>query len=275
VRVLPVHRTPEGLLRPSVPATRRRPPTAGRLAAACLHWGLLLGAPAALVSWVATSPRFFLRQVEVVTDGERVPAGAVQRAVAPLVGQRLLTVSLEEVRERLAADPWVETVELEKQLPDRLVVRVRQRRAVAVLVRRDGSSFLDRQGRIIAPCPEGEETTLLEVTTRLPPPVPVAPALALRERLATLRPEWAAGVREMEILGEGEFRLATTALPFPITVRDATLEPALRRLTRLLPELSRRYPEIRSADLRFSDRIVVQPADGGAAAAVASANQQR
>jgi hypothetical protein len=36
--------------------------------------------------------------------------------------------------------------------------------------------------------------------------------------------------------------------------------PKVQRLVELLPDLSRRYPRIEAVDLRFSRRIVVQPA---------------
>jgi len=36
--------------------------------------------------------------------------------------------------------------------------------------------------------------------------------------------------------------------------------PKMQRLITLLPELARRYPKIDAVDLRFSRRIVVQPA---------------
>jgi hypothetical protein len=43
-------------------------------------------------------------------------------------------------------------------------------------------------------------------------------------------------------------------------VRGGEVSEKVARLARLLPELKQRYPEIEAVDLRFSHRIVVQPA---------------
>ena len=61
-------------------------------------------------------------------------------------------------------------------------------------------------------------------------------------------------------MGEEDFRLHTDALPFPLLVRSGQVKPKIERLVELLPELSRRYMRIEAVDLRFSRRIVVQPA---------------
>jgi hypothetical protein len=44
-------------------------------------------------------------------------------------------------------------------------------------------------------------------------------------------------------------------------VKEGEVAPKLQRLVTLLPELARRYPKIEAVDLRFSRRIVVQPAN--------------
>src|SRR4030095_6440613 len=67
----------------------------------------------------------------------------------------------------------------------------------------------------------------------------------------------------IEVLGEGDFRLRTDALPFPLLVTSGQVGPKVQRLVELLPELSRRYPQIETVDLRFSRRIVVQPGRTG------------
>jgi hypothetical protein len=72
------------------------------------------------------------------------------------------------------------------------------------------------------------------------------------------------------VLGEEDFRLHTGALRFPLLVTRGQVGPKIRRLEELLPELERRYPAITVVDLRFSRRIVVQPAAPEAAGGQAS-----
>ena len=84
-------------------------------------------------------------------------------------------------------------------------------------------------------------------------------ALEVAGELGRAQPSWAGALSKIEVLGEQDFRLHTSALRFPLLVTRGQVGAKVKRLTELLPELDRRYPAIRSVDLRFSRRIVVQP----------------
>ena len=73
-------------------------------------------------------------------------------------------------------------------------------------------------------------------------------------------PEWAGTLSEVEVLGEGDFRLYLGALAFPLLVRAGTLKERVGELARLLPKLDKRYPKLAFIDLRFDRRIIFQPA---------------
>jgi hypothetical protein len=85
-------------------------------------------------------------------------------------------------------------------------------------------------------------------------------ALGLAAELAACRPEWAAGLTWVEALSDDDGRLHSAALPFPLVVTAGRIAPAARRLAELLPEIARRYGRPAAVDLRFSRRIVIQPA---------------
>jgi hypothetical protein len=156
------------------PRRRRRSPLlalARPLGVAVLTVALPLG----LASWVLTSRRFQLRGF-TVTGTQRVPEAWVRQALAPLDGRNLVRLPLDEVRERLAANPWIAAVDATKQLPDHLRVTVAER-LPAVLVRRGGGPLLyaDAAGRPIAPAGSPAEQAaarrrgLLLVSLPLPP----------------------------------------------------------------------------------------------------------
>ena len=221
----------------------------------------VVGLPLGLMTWVVTSPAFALREVEVAGT-RRVPAQRVRRALAPLSGDNLVLLALPAVETRLAQIPWVESVEVAKELPDRLRVKVAERRAVALVVQGSGLLYYaDVAGRPIAPVPPGEKAAgLLVVRSAAPGSDGVARALAVASELKTAAPEWAAMLEEVEVLGEEDFCLRTRALPFTLFVRGGEVGPKVRRLEALLPELGRRYVALEAVDLRFSRRIVVKPA---------------
>jgi len=192
------------------------------------------------------------------------------------VGRHVLGVSLEAVRRRLSAHPWVASVELRRELPHRLRVAVVERQPVALLRTDEGFLFLDGAGQSIAPCPidapalvdrhqrllvlrdrfpRGMETGTLEAG-----PVPVQPALDLVAELRHAQPAWGLATSEVQILGEGDYRVQTQALPYPLLLRAGSVGEAVGNLQRALPEIDRRFASIDELDLRQPRRLVVRAA---------------
>ncbi|HEX2254689.1 MAG TPA: FtsQ-type POTRA domain-containing protein [Thermoanaerobaculia bacterium] len=237
---------------------------------------VLVGVPTALGAWMLTSPAFALSRL-AVTGTERVPAGWVEERLSKLAGENLITLPLAEVDRALAGHPWIASVAIRKQLPDGIEVVVAERRAAALVPGPAGRRWLaDGEGRPIVPATGGEDELLLVV----PPPglpgdagadgarVPqVAQALELAAELARWKPVWAAGLDRVEALGEGDFRLHTAALPFPVTVRAGLIEPRASQLVEMLPHLATRMPAVAAVDLRFEGRILLRTAAAGQAAA--------
>jgi len=234
----------------------------------------LVALPVALAAWVLTAPLFRLRDVEVggaAGAAGRVPAAWVRQALAPLHGENLVRLSLAEAAARIERNPWIVSVEMVKELPDRLRVKVAERKPVALLAAAGGLAYADSEGRAIAPVAspaeleEARQKGLLVVSfDQGPHPDGMAAALKVAAELGRVQPTWAAKLARIEALGEGDFRLRTDALPFPVLVTSGQVGPKVQRLVELLPELSRRYPQIEAVDLRFSRRIVVQPVRTGA-----------
>jgi len=257
---------PEELLRrPGTPPRRkRRNPLLGLLRP--LAFSLLLVAlPAGLVTWVLASPRFDLREVIVEAGTPRLSPAMLKASVEPFEGGNLVLLPLDKVEAALRRNPWVDTVAVAKELPDRLRIEVTERRPVALLVRGAGFVYADEKGRHIAPVddPERARKAGLVVVTfahpQLSPSDGVGGALEVAGELGRVQPDWAGALLRIEVLGEQDFRLDTAALRFPLLVTRGQVGPKVERLKELLPELDRRYPAIRVVDLRFSRRIVVQP----------------
>ena len=67
----------------------------------------------------------------------------------------------------------------------------------------------------------------------------------MARELEAIAPRWAASLSEVEVLGEGDFRLYLGALSFPLLVRAGTLKERLAELEKLLPRLERALREAR------------------------------
>jgi hypothetical protein len=221
---------------------------------------LLVAAPVGVGAWLWFSDTFLVREIEVTT-GERVPAEWVASAVAPFQGRHILGISLESVALRLAADPWVDSVRLRKELPDRLRVDVMERRPAALLRNGEDLFYVDDRGKAISPLPDGGDRQGLVVLRHSGGgTVPVAAALELVAELEGAREGWGAAVTEVSPLGEGDFVVRLQVLPFPVLLRAGTVADGLRRLPAVERVVSSRGMEMETVDLRFSRRILVQPA---------------
>lgn len=238
---------------------------------------VLVGVPAGSLAWSATSPRFDLARLDVET-ADRVNREWVEARLGHLVGRNLVWMSMRGVERSLADHPWIRGVEVSKSLPDRMQVEVVERRPVAVLEASDGSFWVDREGRVIAPVDDAEAPPATgdsaDEWLRLLESSPVeagSPGAALeRQRrlrraldaaqgLARVDAGWGAGLTEIEILGEEDLVLRSRELSFPLWVEAGTVEERARTMKRRLPELLARVPSPSRIDLRFEHRMVVRP----------------
>lgn len=227
---------------------------------------VLVACPTVAALWLLTSPRFAVAKVEVL-GATQVPDAWVTRRLEPFLGRNLLGLDLGSAAQALGEHPWAEGFEVTKELPDRLVVTVRERRPAALLEQDGRSFFADAHGRPIAAM--GSESLVTDAARlgQLPrvtdagagaDAVPLA--LAVERELARIRPDWAAGPLEIEAISNDDVRLQSAALPFSLRLRPGDVEPKIRRLEELLPRLRATHREPGAVDLRLARRIIVEPA---------------
>ena len=125
-------------------ATRRR-----QLRVALMTVGGLALALALLVGLV-WSPRKAVRAVPV-EGAERIDPAVVQQALADQVGEPIATVSEEVVAERLATIPQIESFRLDVVPPSTVIVRLVERRPVAIVEGESGASMIDAAGVVLGP----------------------------------------------------------------------------------------------------------------------------
>jgi cell division protein FtsQ len=108
----------------------------------------LLVAVAAGWLWVTTTPRFAANHIIVtgMTGSTRLDGSQVAKSAGLKPGTNLFALSLTRVEDALLANPWIEEVSAHRQLPDRLLVEVREKRPAALVLA--GSPYLaDAAGR--------------------------------------------------------------------------------------------------------------------------------
>jgi cell division septal protein FtsQ len=258
---------------------RRRPgrqarAVVGRLAAPLA--GLLLVGATTL--WVLSSPSFAFTAIK--TSGTaRVTDAWLRRELGPLLNENLLLLPLAQVRTAVERHPWVERVGTAKELPHEIHLTIVERQPSAVVVVGGTAYWAEADGSLIAPLGPTEATGELPILTdespwletALPTAREVPRALELLRELERCCAAWKRELIALSMLGDGEFRLETAALPFPILVRADDLETKAASLKRLLPQIDRRYERLDRIDLRFPQRLILAPTSAERLAELAAA----
>ena len=137
-------------------------------------------------------------------------------------------------------------------------MRLVERQPAALYRALDGLAWVDDTGRLIEPVDFSRPQSGLDLPILSGPEDQIGAALELLSEIDTTGAGWAPGLSEVEILGASDFRLHTTALPFPLVVRQGSLASQSRHLRALLPRLSASAGRIDAVDLRFARRIIIK-----------------
>ncbi|MDD5712669.1 MAG: FtsQ-type POTRA domain-containing protein [Smithellaceae bacterium] len=78
--------------------------------------------------------------------------------------QNLLAVNGEAIARRVSSNPWVKEVFVGRELPDRLVVDVKERKALALLKTNQRLYLMDAEGNIFKPFDYGDDVDLPVLT---------------------------------------------------------------------------------------------------------------
>ena len=223
----------------------------------------IVGLPTAIGVWALTTPQLAVRQLHI-SPSERIPAPWIEGRLEPYRGRNLLRLPLADVRQQLEGHPWLDSVSLRKRLPDGLEVAIVEKVPVAVL-ETDGPSpaFVDAHGGIIAPVDAATETAGLPlIRAATVTPRGLAGAIAAAGEFDELGAAWGGQLESIEVLGPEDFRLVARGLPFPLLVRRGSLGEKHEIVRRLVPEIVSRIGPVAAVDLRFAQRIVLQPEPG-------------
>lgn len=118
----------------------------------------LLGALATVLggvaTWVAHRPWFDFKRIEVRGDLTHVSSAAVRASVAGRLAGNFFTVRLDDVRRAFEGVPWVAAASVRRAWPDRLVVTLREHRALGLWS--DGRLLSDNGRLFVANLAEAE-----------------------------------------------------------------------------------------------------------------------
>jgi len=108
-----------------------------------------VGSLAAAMIWayafILSSPYFLIRETVVRGCKELTEKDVLAVAALPS-GANLLAFNLEKTARAIRRNPWIKEVFVGRELPDRIVIEVRERQPIAVLKQQDGLFLVDKEG---------------------------------------------------------------------------------------------------------------------------------
>jgi len=229
-----------------------------------LAWSLTLAAVAMLawgaIAWAVRQPAFALRQVVVGGSLARVSRAHVESVIREELKGTFFTLSLPEARASLERVPWVKSVALRRQWPDRLEVTIVEHEPLA---RWNQTALVDTEGEVFTadfdgelPQFEGPDGSSAEV------------ALRSREFGATLEPR-ALAIVELKLSPRGGWRLRTSGSA-ALAIELGRTAPA-ERLARFVAYHARTVAALASGgtrvdyvDLRYRNGFAVRMPDAAA-----------
>ena len=167
-------------------------------------------------------------------------------------GDLMLYVDVDEARARIEALPWVRSAEVKRVWPDRIVVRITERRPVALWQMDGAVAVIDTRGKPIAGVDPARFASLPLVVGK-GAETQVGDLLALIATQPNLKFRVKAAVR----VGERRWNLRL-ANGVEVRLPEEGAEAALAELVRLEREENILARDIKAIDLRFPDRLIVK-----------------
>ena len=215
-----------------------------------------------MVRYVSTDPRFTLsasRPGAVEFQGLKYGSRArVERVFASDFGRSVYSIPLGERRRRLLAIDWIEDATVSRVWPDRLVVRVRERKPVAFVYSRSGVLLIDRLGVLLDPPPSAPFSfPVIKGVDETQTDAQRARRVNLTLDLLRDLGDHAKDVSEVNAADPDNLRVIAQAGGRAVELIMGDTNFAARYLTFLshYPEMRKRSPEAKSFDLRLGDRI--------------------
>ncbi|MGA3240378.1 MAG: FtsQ-type POTRA domain-containing protein [Bryobacteraceae bacterium] len=185
----------------------------------------------------------------------------VARVFAADYDHSIFSISLDQRRRRLLAIDWIEDASVARIWPDRLIVRLRERKPVAFVFFRSGVLLIDRHGVLLDQPSQAQFTFpvlggVREDETEDQRAEHVRAMLAVQEDLGYL----AKDVSEIDAADPDTIRIVAKVdnRALELTLGDSNFAQRYQNFLNHYPEIEKHSPQVKSFDLRLDDRITAK-----------------
>lgn len=212
--------------------------------------------------FVLTDSHFALQPAIAMQGVQYASRARILQSFAPDFGHSAFTISLAERRRRLLAIDWVEDASLSRLWPNRLVLRVKERKPVA-FVHMPGAKYLliDREGVLLSPPPRARFNfpVLTGVSEDQTEPERHTRVVAMQEFLTALG-SGASKISEVNVESLENLRVTTQIdrRGIELWMGDRNYESRYQKFLSNYPEISKTAEGAAIFDLRLDDRITTK-----------------
>jgi cell division protein FtsQ len=201
---------------------------------------------------------FPIREIEI-TGNKHLNDKEVSNISELKMGVSMLSVSSRTIAKKLERSPWIKEVELRKELPDRIVIRVREAVPSALFKKNNEYYLVDSDGDFLEK--QATDEKFLPVIRG-----DARNGEAFREAVkvaGVLREYGVVGAEDAEILIGNREDLTVRNGTTTIKVGYGNYEDKMKRYLELKDEIARRGIPVDYIDLRYARRVVVRTAGRG------------
>lgn len=215
--------------------------------------------------YMVRDPTFMLsrdRHEALTIDGLRYGSAAkVRHIFAADTGRSIFAVPLEERRRRLLAIDWVEDAAVSRIWPDRLAVRIQERKPVAFVEVESTVMLIDSEGMLLEPPPQAQFSFPVLSGVRADD-LPQRRAEAVRALLdveAALGPQMK-DVSEVDAADPGNLRIVAQVdgRVVDLILGEDNLGPRYSNFVNHFAEIRKSSPQTKTFDLRLDGRITAK-----------------
>jgi len=233
------------------------------IAAAILAVVLVTAAGAAVYSWLGHSRLFSVREIDMNRCAS-VTREEISGILSGVPQGNIWSLSSRDIGRRLLSHPWVRNVSVRKAFPDRLVVRIEERRPLA-MINLDALYYVDEQGEIFKRLTAYDPKNFPILTGFSRADLSARDAVTLRNLAKTLDLVRCTesgilrqNVSEVHFDPQEGFTLVTRDTGLQLKIGMVEFREAMRRIEVAMPKLSRLGQARSVVDLKIQDRIFVK-----------------
>jgi cell division protein FtsQ len=247
---------------PALDAAWARRLRLGVLAALCgtsLAVGVWYGVPWC-VRAITSHPYFALTTIEI-EGNRRLDRREVLQWAGVSEGGSVWDAAPGTVRLRLLSHPWIQLAQVQREFPNRLMIRVQERRPVAIVLA-DGPRYVDRRGHVLGPLNDDDSRNFPIISGLDGAALAAFTDIGMHRALQVLR--WCERLSSVDALSEIHVDRHRGVTVFPRHTRAAVVlgwgnwREKLLRSARVFAAWEGQTDRLATVDLSFHDLVVLK-----------------